>query len=102
MKPVQKIVLILLVILSPCYSHNPFSNSELQTIKKRMSLYHIHTNLIFEQEKAIEESAALAEHYRVTLKLYEDETVRQKRKNVLVLVGTFISAFGLGYIIGNN
>lgn len=85
MKKLIILVTILLMTLSVTYS-NDFTPDELILISKRMKLYHLHTNIIANQNIIIDNQEKLLKE--------------NKKKNILAQVLTVTLSFISGGIIG--
>jgi len=87
----QFIALILLLTTSKTYCN--FTPDELHTIKTRLELYHVHTNLIVEYEQLIN-------NQEIIISGLDEEITNELQYNRLRQIRTVIISVLSGFLVG--
>ena len=88
----QYILLMFLLTILKSYC-NDFTHEELTTIKMRLELYPLHTNIIYQQEQEIQNLYDVLDNT-----YYKD---RRKRRIILLTGGSFtVLSFIAGFVVG--
>ena len=88
----QFIALIFLLTTSKIYC-NDFTPEELHTIKTRLELYHVHTNLIVEYEQLIN-------NQEIIIAGLDEEITNELQYNRLRQIRTVIISVLSGFLVG--